>query len=425
MLTVFLSYSRADLPLIEQLEACLQASVPDISIWRDQEKIYGGQKWPKVLGEAIADQDVFLLAWSKNSKASHFVEFEWCTAIALKKTIVPCLLDETPLALSLRTFHGHRLNDATGLITSLLAAPLGHTERRESVIRKLSDITVTEETAVLAQAKTMFAQQHWTVQGNVYQAAGDIHIHHESSTLNAPGKAKPLVEKWQAWTGLTLTVGILIGGWFLMEWVRPIQAPSAPEIASEVAKHLNNTSNETTFHIEPPLVIRGAEFAFGHNGTTSPIDIALHVQVVNTGKRLLKIAGYSVQASMSQNGPWKTLMRIPVKNGKLFWFPGGLKDAWVMQHIGDLYEVLRDSFNPGETKEGWEFYERKDIKPLDVRFLRFSVHDTSGTEATQVINLENRQNRVQTNFHNSGLKAIERIDLSQVQFKYYYSTYPD
>ncbi|MBX3334369.1 MAG: toll/interleukin-1 receptor domain-containing protein [Nitrospira sp.] len=62
MPTVFLSYAHADLPLIEQLEARLQASSPEIAIWRDQEKIYGGQKWPKVLGEAIADQDVFLLA---------------------------------------------------------------------------------------------------------------------------------------------------------------------------------------------------------------------------------------------------------------------------------------------------------------------------------------------------------------------------
>ncbi|NGZ09980.1 MAG: toll/interleukin-1 receptor domain-containing protein, partial [Nitrospira sp. LK70] len=76
MPTVFLSYSRADLPLIEQLEAQLK-NHPEVSIWRDQEKIYGGQKWPKVLGEAIADQDVFLLAWSKSSAASHFVEFEW------------------------------------------------------------------------------------------------------------------------------------------------------------------------------------------------------------------------------------------------------------------------------------------------------------------------------------------------------------
>lgn len=85
MPSVFVSYSRADLPLIEQLEASLKASSPDISIWRDQEKIRGGAKWPKVLGEAIADQDVFLLAWSKNSAASHFVEFEWCTAMRSRK----------------------------------------------------------------------------------------------------------------------------------------------------------------------------------------------------------------------------------------------------------------------------------------------------------------------------------------------------
>jgi hypothetical protein len=44
---VFLSYSRADLPLIEQLAARLRASSPEISIWRDQEKIYGGQQSPR------------------------------------------------------------------------------------------------------------------------------------------------------------------------------------------------------------------------------------------------------------------------------------------------------------------------------------------------------------------------------------------
>ncbi len=52
MPTVFLSYNRADLPLIKQLEGQLK-SHPDIAIWRDQDKIYGGQKWSKVLGEAI------------------------------------------------------------------------------------------------------------------------------------------------------------------------------------------------------------------------------------------------------------------------------------------------------------------------------------------------------------------------------------
>lgn len=53
MPTIFLSYARADLPLIEQLVRQLTTD-PEISIWRDQEKIYGGQKWPKVLNEAVS-----------------------------------------------------------------------------------------------------------------------------------------------------------------------------------------------------------------------------------------------------------------------------------------------------------------------------------------------------------------------------------
>ena len=61
----------------------------------------GGQKWPKVLGKAIADHDVLFLVWSKHAAASHFVEFEWCTAIALKKTIIRCLLDSTVMPPSL------------------------------------------------------------------------------------------------------------------------------------------------------------------------------------------------------------------------------------------------------------------------------------------------------------------------------------
>jgi hypothetical protein len=206
MPSVFLSYSREDLPLIEQLAARLRASSPEVSLWRDQKKIYGGQKWPKVLGEAIADQDVFLLAWSKNAASSHFVELEWNTAVALKKTIIPCLLDETPLAPLLRAFHGYPMQDVAGLTTSLATAPPVDQSRRTPVLAKLDDITLLDETAVLAQAKAVFAQQQWTVQGNVYQASGDIHIHNESATARVLEKTKPLVEKWQAWAGLAVAI---------------------------------------------------------------------------------------------------------------------------------------------------------------------------------------------------------------------------
>jgi hypothetical protein len=251
MPTVFLSYSRADLPLIEQLEAQL-ITHPEISIWRDQEKIYGGQKWPKLLGEAIADQDVFLLSWSKHSAASHFVEFEWCTAIALKKAIVPCLLDGTPLAPSLKAFHAHAISDSGGLFTSLQQAPPADAERRGPVICKLSEIIATEETAVLAQAKTDFAQQQWTVQGNVYQAGGDIHIHNEPVVPSAPKKAKPFVEKWQAWVGLI--VAILTTATLVVQVSKNLEpTPSPPTPAAVDAPTLQLLSGAIRNEANEPL----------------------------------------------------------------------------------------------------------------------------------------------------------------------------
>lgn len=272
MPTVFLSYSREDLPLIEQLEVQLK-SHPEISIWRDQEKIYGGQKWPKVLGEAIADQDVFLLAWSKNSAVSHFVEFEWCTAIALKKTIVPCLLDDTPLASSLRTYHGYRLDDSTGLIKSLRGAPLGDVQRREPVIRGLNNITATEEKAVLKQAKAIFAQQQLTAGRDIYQAGGDIHIHHEPDPPVAPEKPKPLVEKWQAWVGLL--VGILTAITLVIQLFPHKISTAPPRPATDTADpSLNKPTIQT--------LVLGGSIRDEHRDPLSGVQVSLPQFDLNT-----------------------------------------------------------------------------------------------------------------------------------------------
>jgi TIR domain len=62
---VFISYARHDLSAIEPLESTLLAH--DIAVWRDQESIYGGQKWPKAIGEAIAAHDYVVLVWSKSA----------------------------------------------------------------------------------------------------------------------------------------------------------------------------------------------------------------------------------------------------------------------------------------------------------------------------------------------------------------------
>ena len=40
-----------------------------ITVWRDQDSLYGGQNWPKAIGEAIAAHDVLLLVWSQGGRS--------------------------------------------------------------------------------------------------------------------------------------------------------------------------------------------------------------------------------------------------------------------------------------------------------------------------------------------------------------------
>lgn len=225
MPSVFLSYSREDLPVIEQLAARLRTASPEISLWRDQEKIYGGQNWPKILGEAIADQEVFLLAWSRHSAISHFVELEWNTAIALKKTIILCLLDKTPLAPPLRAFHGYRLDDVTVLITSLRGLPRGDVQRREPVIHKLNDITATDGITVLAQAKAIFTQQQWILRGAVPQTGGDISSHDVPTQSN---QHRRVLGRWEK--RVAIVAGILTVIWTGIQIIDKFWHPPTPSV---------------------------------------------------------------------------------------------------------------------------------------------------------------------------------------------------
>src|SRR3981081_2261579 len=104
MAQVFLSYARRDLPNLQSLLPAPGAH--GITIWRDQDNLYGGQHWPKAIGEAIAAHDVLLLVWPQEATASHFVDFEWNTALALQKSVIPGLLDQTPLPPALSAING-------------------------------------------------------------------------------------------------------------------------------------------------------------------------------------------------------------------------------------------------------------------------------------------------------------------------------
>ena len=166
----------------------------------DQQSLYGGTRWPKALGEAIRANDFFLLCWSEQARASHFVELEWNTALALKKPIIPFLLDTTPLPPVLSSIHGV---DAVEAVLNALAETVSpaKAEEQEAVIRKLEAVTETDPAKIVEVVRATFYQPGMHVGGSVFNVAGDF----VAGTTDTSRRKKPL-EKWLAWAALVVAL---------------------------------------------------------------------------------------------------------------------------------------------------------------------------------------------------------------------------
>jgi hypothetical protein len=95
----------------------------------------------------------------------------------LQKSVLPCLLDQTPLPPALRAINSidARLPyEALPKLLDALQQPVtpSKAEQNARVITTLGGITATDPAEVVQTAKAMFMQQGWHVQGNVYQAGG-------------------------------------------------------------------------------------------------------------------------------------------------------------------------------------------------------------------------------------------------------------
>ena len=212
MPSVFISYSRADLASVTALHHALEGH--GVDVWRDQEDLYGGQAWPKMLGEAVSAEDFFILCWSVHAQNSSFAELEWTTALALQKPIIPCLLDDTPLPASLRARQGIRIDDVDGAAVAIVEAierfgGATKAEEQPEVLRKLASIEGQHAPEqVLKEARTLFNQQGWLVHGNVIQIGSGATVH-----VGTEGESKPkgLLEKWQTWATLLTALVVLLG----------------------------------------------------------------------------------------------------------------------------------------------------------------------------------------------------------------------
>jgi hypothetical protein len=78
---------------------------------------------------------------------------------------------------------------------------------RQEVLDKLNDIQAQSPQAVVAEAKTIYQQEGWAIQGNVYQ------VHGGNMTIQAPtsAAAKKWYEQWQTYIALVASIlGILV-----------------------------------------------------------------------------------------------------------------------------------------------------------------------------------------------------------------------
>lgn len=169
---VFISYSRKDMAVSDKICAAFDAA--GISYFIDRQGIGGGMEFPEVLARNIIDSEKFLFLASKNSYESKFTNSEITFAFnkKSKESILPYLIDDTPLPLGLefvfcninqRNIKEHPIE--TVLVADLLNM-LGRTAKQE----------VAKPQPTLSVAKTYKVGDYYNdgkKQGVVFEVSAD------------------------------------------------------------------------------------------------------------------------------------------------------------------------------------------------------------------------------------------------------------
>jgi hypothetical protein len=102
--SVFVSYSRKDGPLVWQLIRLFAAV--DVPVFRDEQSIKPGGKWRVEINAALEQCQVILVFWCKHARKSSEVSREYVRAVSLGKRVVPVLVDYTALPPDLGQYQG-------------------------------------------------------------------------------------------------------------------------------------------------------------------------------------------------------------------------------------------------------------------------------------------------------------------------------
>jgi len=95
MSQIFLSYASEDIKITENLRGDLEAA--GFTVWRDKEKLKGGDRWTKRIAEAIKASSHVVVVWSPNAAQSDFVAGECLKAQEINAEIIPLIIEQEPL----------------------------------------------------------------------------------------------------------------------------------------------------------------------------------------------------------------------------------------------------------------------------------------------------------------------------------------
>jgi hypothetical protein len=127
MQKIFLSYSRKDIDFARKLSGDLEKAGYDV--WWDLTDLRGGDDWVRVIPDAIATSEFFIVVLSPNSIESEWVRKEYTQALSLRKKIVPIMFTQStvPFALNTINYVNFASGDYQENFTNLLRA-LGYTD---------------------------------------------------------------------------------------------------------------------------------------------------------------------------------------------------------------------------------------------------------------------------------------------------------
>lgn len=161
---VFLSYARTDTKRVEPILDELRRL--GYSVFFDVESIDPGEKWKDRLDRAIRASRVLVLCWSEHAHGREYITFEFSSAVALNKRVIPWLLDLTPLPPMIE-LQGITENDAAKVAVTL-RRHLGPTLKRRRIFQAMaSAVFLIASTAGIWRGTHPPPPPPWAIQGTV------------------------------------------------------------------------------------------------------------------------------------------------------------------------------------------------------------------------------------------------------------------